>query len=65
MNISEHVRLEEERLELIHNIANKYVGKSTKEGWLRELRSIERQLGITGRPYNSSAFGGSDGENLR
>ena len=71
-NISELTRIEEEtlnekRLSLIALITrrNSPLSKHTKESRLRELREIERILGVPGRPYNSVAFGGSDGENGR
>lgn len=64
-NPSELARLEAEREDLLTKIKNPSVGKSSKEALLRELRSVERTLGISGQPYNSSAFGGSDGDNLR
>lgn len=66
-NPNELQRLQEERGALI--MALKDLGKLTpkrkKEQWLRELRQIERQLGVEGQPYNSSAFGGSDGDTGR
>jgi hypothetical protein len=65
-NPNELQRLEEERAELTRLITTKpMASKRTKEIWLRELRAIERQLGLEGRPYNSVAFGGDDGENGR
>lgn len=64
-NPSELARLEAEREELIEAIVSRTRPKSVKEAMLRELRAIERQLGVKGRPYNSSAFGGPDGENAR
>lgn len=64
-NPNELARLEEERNFLIGAITDLNLSKSTKEQYLRELRQIERQLGVEGRPYNSSAFGGSDGEDGR
>lgn len=64
-NPSELARLEAEREGLIKSIKNPNRSKSMKEAMLRELRSIERTLGVEGQPYNSSAFGGHDGDNLR
>jgi hypothetical protein len=55
-NPSELQRLEEERIDLINKIRQPNAHKGLKEGWLRELRDIERQLGIEGHPYNSSAW---------
>jgi hypothetical protein len=39
--------------------------KASKEQMLRRVREIERELGIPSIPYNSSAFGGSDGDTAR
>lgn len=55
-NPSEYFRLLEERTELINQISSSAT-KSAKEEWLKELRAIERQLGIDGIPYNDDAFG--------
>lgn len=65
-NISEAVRkheetLDAERTELlvkIHSARPFPMAKSDKEAALRRIRAIERELGIEGIPYNSSAFGG-------
>jgi hypothetical protein len=59
-NPSELARLEEERIDIINKIHRTKpfpLTKSVKEGLLRELRAIERQLGIKGLPYNSEEFG--------
>lgn len=50
------MRILEERDELLNNLKNKYATKSTKEKWLRELRQLERQMGIEGKNYNSNEF---------
>jgi hypothetical protein len=64
-NPNELQRLEEERNELLLMINHGQGSKERREGWLRELRAIERQLGIKGDPYNSSAFGKDYGGNGR
>lgn len=64
-NPSELQRLEEERADLIERIKRGDASRNTKENWLRQLREIERILGYQGKPYNSAAFGGSDGETGR
>lgn len=58
-NISEYVRLEEERQDLIHRITRTDVpaSKGTKRHLIRELRVIESRLGIKGDTYNTSEFG--------
>jgi hypothetical protein len=64
-NPSELQRLEEERQYAIKLILEPDRTKASKEALLRELRDIERQLGIEGEPYNSSAFGKDYGGNGR
>jgi hypothetical protein len=65
-NPSELQRLEEERLDLIRKIKdNVTFSRKAREFFLVKLRALERQLGVRGRPYNSVAFGGDDGENER
>jgi hypothetical protein len=66
-NPSELQRLEEERLDLLRMLKTNRVPphsaytdkglKSAKEAMLRELRQIERTLGIESIPYNSTKFG--------
>jgi hypothetical protein len=71
-NVSELQRLHEEELDaerttLLNNLHKNFVPphasyadkglKSAKEEMLRRIREIERELGIDGIPYNSSAFG--------
>jgi hypothetical protein len=63
-NPSELARLDAEYDELINKLAS-YAPKSTKEGWLRELRQLERQLGYESRNYNRDGLTGLDGENAR
>ena len=60
--------LKKERAELIRALTcpeNECLPKGVKESLLRSLRAIERQLGIEGQPYNSSAFGKDYGGNGR
>lgn len=66
-NPNELQRLEEERIELIKALTDSgaLTPKGKKEEWLRELRAIEKLLGIQGQPYNSTAFGGDYGGNGR
>jgi hypothetical protein len=68
-NPSELQRLEEERQELLHclikqtpvKLAFRGVWDKGQKGWreelLRQLREIERQLGVEHVPFNSSEFG--------
>ena len=66
-NPSELQRLLEEREDLIANLKSHKVPphsayadkglKSAKEAMLRDLRDIERALGLEMIPYNSSDFG--------
>jgi hypothetical protein len=73
LNVSEAQRKHEEtlyaeRTQLLNQIHKNFVPphsvfadkgvKSAKEAMLRRVREIERELGIQGIPYNSSAFGG-------
>lgn len=63
-NPSEMCRLEEEsedlktRLNLLHRQLDgaMYRDKATKENILREIRKVERELGVESRPYNSNSF---------
>lgn len=57
-NPSELQRLEEEREHLIKELKG-YKTKGEKVFLLRELRAVEKQLGITGVNYNSTEFGKS------
>lgn len=55
-NPSELQRLQEE-LEYAKSIVkNPTNGKSTKEKWLREVRVLERTLGLQGENYNGGKF---------
>lgn len=65
-NPSELQRLEEERLGILETLSTNKIPphnqhadkglKAAKEALLRELRTIERQLGLESKPYNSSDF---------
>lgn len=47
------------RTSLIDKLST-YLSKAYKEGTLREIRQIERELGIEGLPYNGSeGWGGA------
>lgn len=50
--------LDAERTRLLNKLHTGYSPKSDKEAMLLRIRVIERELGIEGIPYNSSAFGG-------
>lgn len=52
----ERTRQEEllDRRTTLINKLSTYLSKSFKEGALREIRQIERELGIEGLPYNGS-----------
>lgn len=57
-NVSELERLRQEELidrrtTLINKLST-YLSKAFKEAALLEIRSIERELGIVGLPYNGS-----------
>jgi hypothetical protein len=56
-NPSELQRLIEEHIHLIERLVIIPAPKAVKENWLKELRAIERELGIKGVPYNASEFG--------
>jgi hypothetical protein len=66
-NPSEWTRLEEERELILEQLRTNRIPptsqyadkglKSAKEALLRELRTIERQLGLESKPYNSREFG--------
>lgn len=56
-NVSELQRLEEERQVLRANLKEwRYRDKPTKTRLLRELREVERALGVESLPYNSDTF---------
>jgi hypothetical protein len=50
-NPSELARLEEE-LDALRKDMNPLWPKAQREGWLREIRVLERILGIESKPYN-------------
>lgn len=56
-NPSELARLEEEREYHLGEVKNLMLSKATKAWHLEQLRTIERQLGVTSGDYNSSDFG--------
>jgi hypothetical protein len=51
-SVSELQRLEEERHVLLDHLKSSQASKAVKEQWLRELREIEHQLGLTSFSYN-------------
>lgn len=52
-NPSELQRLIEELDDIKRLMATSYMGKSDKERCLRQMRNLERQLGLESKPYNA------------
>lgn len=55
-NPSELARLEDERDYWRNNLKHHVGSRNSKEYILRQLRDVERQLGIESKQYNSNEF---------